>query len=175
MNGKSATLALAVIAAVLRANMGQRETRYLFRRYADIDNLWPRQVEPPLQATTLAEKDAFLEAIFATNFHGGATHVNDALQVAVSDIEALRREEYLDASILLVTDGRAEILNSARERLAEAKIKVHTVMVTPEANPGLEAISDSFTRLDIHPDQALAAPEPHRPLPQTPTRRAYRI
>lgn len=165
MQGKSATLALAVIASVIRANMGQARTRYLFRRYADWEEMWPRIVEPPVQARTLEEKDCLLDTICATNFNGGATHVNDALQVAVKDIEHLRRTEHLDAMLLLVTDGRAEILEGTQKRLREAKVKIHTVMVTPEANPGLLEISDSFTALDISPDRPLAEgfalPLPH--------------
>jgi hypothetical protein len=152
MQGKSAVLAMAVIAATLRANMGQRDTRYLFRRYAERDELWPRAVELPLQAGTVAEKDALMDTILATNFNGSATNVNDALAIAVTDIENLRRDALLEASLLLVTDGRAEIMESMRLRLRQAQVKVHTVMVTPEKNPGLEAISESFTALDIHPD-----------------------
>lgn len=174
MRGKGATLAMAVIAATLRANMGQRNTRYLFRRYAAAEDLFPRLVEPPLQARTVAEKDALLDAIFATNFNGTATHVNDALEAATADIENLRREENLEASILLVTDGRAEILESTRLRIRAAGIKIHAVMVTPERNPGLESLSESVTNLDIHPDQIqdrpVAMPAAPRPAP-----RAYRL
>ena len=153
MQGKNATLALAVIMAALRANMGRRDTRYLFRRYAEEENLWPREVEPPLQARTVREKDAFLDTILETNFSGGATHVNHALNVAVTDVENLRRDEKLETQLLLVTDGRAEILEGTILRLRGAGIKVHTVMVTPEANPGLQSISESFTALDIHADK----------------------
>ena len=153
MQGKSATLALSVITATLRANMGRRDARYLFRRYAQESDLWPREVEPPLQARGVAEKDALLDTILATNFNGGATHVNHALNIAVMDIENLRREENLEATLLLVTDGRAEMLESTSLRLRAANIKVHTVMVTPEPNPGLAALSESFTALDIRPDQ----------------------
>lgn len=160
MRGKSATLALAALSAALRANMGQRDTLYLFRRYADISELWPRMVEPPLQARTVQEKDVLLDTILATNFHGGATHVNDALDVAASDIENLRRGEQLEAELLLVTDGRAEILESTRLKLLAGGIKVHTVMVTPEKNPGLESISESFTSLNISPDQIPEAVAP---------------
>lgn len=149
MQGKSATLAMAVIAAVLRANMGQRETHYLFRRYAE--QMWPRVVEPPVQARTLAEKDALFDTILSTNFNGSATHVNDALEVAITDIEHLRREESLEAGLLLVTDGRAEILERTRLRLRSARVTLHTVLVTAEKNPGLESLSDSFTALDIPP------------------------
>src|SRR5579884_23488 len=150
MQGKSAVLAIAVLAAVLRANLGQRNTRYLFRRYAE--QMWPRVVEPPLQARTLAEKDALFDTLLATDFNGSATHVNDALEVALTDIAYLRREEQLEAGLLLVTDGRAEILESTRLKLRAAGIAVHTVMVTAEKNPGLESLSESFTALDIHPD-----------------------
>ncbi len=152
MQGKSALLALSVITATVRANMGRRDARYLFRRYAQEDALWPRLIEPPLQARTVAEKDAFLDAIFATNFNGGATHVNHALNIAITDIENLRRDESLSASLLLVTDGRAEMLESTGLRLKAARIAVHTVMVTPEPNPGLRALSESYTALDIRPD-----------------------
>ena len=160
MAGKSATLALAVITATLRANMGRWDARYLFRRYAQEDSLWPREVEPPLQARTLAEKDAFLDTILATNFNGGATHINHALNIAVIDIESLRREEHLEAAILLVTDGRAEMLESTGLRLHAAGVKVHTVMVTPEPNPSLQALSESFTALDIRPDGESSEREP---------------
>jgi hypothetical protein len=160
MAGKSATLALAVITATLRANMGRRDARYLFRRYAQEDSLWPREVEPPLQARTLAEKDALLDTILATNFNGGATHINHALNIAVTDIESLRREEHLEATVLLVTDGRAEMLESTGLRLRAADVKVHTVMVTPEPNPSLQALSESFTALDIRPDGEPSGQEP---------------
>jgi hypothetical protein len=156
MQGKSATLALAVISAVLRANMGQAHTRYLFRRYAEMEEMWPRVVEPPVQARSLEEKDGLLDTIFSTNFNGSATHVNDALNIAITDIQNLRREEHLDAMLLLVTDGRAEILDSTKNRLRETQVKLHTVMVTTEANPGLTEISDSFTALDIRPDHPLS-------------------
>ena len=152
MQGKNALLALSVITSVVRANMGRADARYLFRRYAQEDALWPRLIEPPLQARTPLEKDALLDTILATNFNGGATHVNHALAVALEDIENLRRDESLNASLLLVTDGRAEMLESTGLRLRAAQIKVHTVMVTPEPNPGLEALSESFTALDIRPD-----------------------
>lgn len=80
----------------------------------------------------------------------------------------------MEATILLVTDGRAELLENTHLRLREGRIKLHTVMVTPEKNPSLEAISESFTAFDIQPDQ---------PLPNAPTpppavgepRRAYHI
>ena len=152
MQGKNATLALAVIMAALRANMGRRDTRYLFRRYAEEENLWPREVEPPLQARTVREKDEFLDTILQTNFNGGATHVNHALNVAVTDVENLRREEKLETQVLLVTDGKAEMLEGTILRLRGAGIKVHAVMVTPETNPGLQSLAESFTALDIHTD-----------------------
>ncbi len=150
MRGKSATLAMAVIAATLRANLGRGDCRYLFRRYAEA--VEPRAVELPLQARTVAEKDRLFDTILATNFNGQATHVNDALEIAVRDIENLRRETNLDASLLLVTDGLAEVLEGARLSLLRAKVKVHTVLVTPARSPSLEAISESFTALDIAPD-----------------------
>jgi uncharacterized protein with von Willebrand factor type A (vWA) domain len=130
-----------------------------------------------LQARTVREKDALLDTILATNFNGSATHINDALEVALADIEHLRKTEQLEAGLLLVTDGRAELLESTHRRLRAANVKLHTVMVSPEHHPGLEAVSESFTALDIHPDllerakaqmesPALAAPA---------RRRAYRI
>ena len=63
----------------------------------------------------------------------------------------LRQTENLEAEILLVTDGRAELLESMALRLRESKVKLHTVMVTPETNPGLAALSESFMALDIPP------------------------
>jgi hypothetical protein len=177
MRGKSGTLALAVITAVVRANMGRGDCRYLFRCYSNQDDLWPSEMELPLQARTVAEKDALLDTIFRTNFNGGATHVNHALQVAATDIENLRRHEHLEASILLVTDGLAEIMESTRTRLHGARIKVHTVMMTPERNDSMEALSESFTALNINPD--LPQPERSEPAPLlTPAlqpRRAYHI
>ena len=149
MQGKNAVLALAVIAALVRANLGRGETRYLFRRYALDAEIWPPAVEPPVSARTLREKDTLLDLIFATNFNGGATHVNDALRIAIADVQTLRRTENLEAEILLVTDGRAELLEGMTLRLRESKVKLHTVMVTPETNPGLAALSESFTALDI--------------------------
>lgn len=172
MRGKSATLAMAAIAATLRANMGMRDTRYLFRSYSE--ETWPPIVEPPVQARTLAEKDALLDTILGTNFNGGATHVNDALGVAVTDIENLRREEKLEASILLVTDGRAEMWESTCLRLRAARVKVHTVMVTRERNPSLESISESFTALDIEPDMPVSDTADVS-APATPKRRSYHI
>jgi hypothetical protein len=162
MRGGSATLALAAISAALRANLGQRSARYLFRRYAEQERIWPSVVEPPLQARTLEEKDKLLDVICATNFNGGATHVNHALDVAISDVQTLRRAEQLDASILLVTDGRAEMLESTGLRLRATGVKLHTVMVAPEPNPSLAAISESFTILDMGRDSmpAPAAAEP---------------
>ncbi len=155
MRGMSATLALAAISAALRANLSQRNSRYLFRRYAEQDEIWPSVIEPPVQARTVEEKDALLDLICATNFNGGATHVNHALDVAVSDIRNLRRDEKLEAEILLVTDGRAEMLESTGLRLRETGVKLHTVMVAPEPNPSLAAISESFTMLDIGPEAAV--------------------
>ncbi|MCW3097032.1 MAG: hypothetical protein JWL77_2650 [Chthonomonadaceae bacterium] len=149
MRGRHATLAMTVIACVLRANMGQRDTRYLFRHFAD--EVWPAVMELPLQARTVPEKDRLFDTILATNFNGTATHVNDALAIALSDITKLRREETLEAALLLVTDGRSEILPSTQLRYQEARVKVHTVMVVPERNPSLEALSETFTTLDIAP------------------------
>jgi hypothetical protein len=149
MRGRHATLAMTVIACVLRANMGQRDTRYLFRHFAD--EVWPPVMELPLQAHTVPEKDRLFDTILTTNFNGTATHVNDALAIALSDIAKLRREETLEAALLLVTDGRSEILPSTHLRYQEARVKVHTVMVVPERNPSLEALSETFTTLDIAP------------------------
>ncbi len=174
MRGKSATLAMAVISAALRANMGRRDARYLFRRFAEKDELWPRAVELPVQARTLVEKDTLLDTILATNFNGTATNVNDALDIAVSDINTLKREEQLEPSILLVTDGQAEILESTHLKLRAAGVKVHTVMVTPDKNPGLQSISESFTALNIQTPTFEAAEPPILPA-TTPSRRAYHI
>ena len=149
MRGRHATLAMTVIACVLRANMGQRDTRYLFRHFAE--EVWPPVLELPLQAETVQEKDRLFDTILAVNFNGSATYVNDALAVVLTDIANLRREESLDAAVLLVTDGRSEILPSTDLRFQEARIKVHTVMVIPERNPSLEALSATFTTLDITP------------------------
>lgn len=177
MQGKSAVLAMAVITATLRANMGQKETRYLFRRFAVSEEIWPPVIEPPLQARTLEEKDALLETILATNFNGGATHVNDALEVAVKDIEHLRKTEKLEASVLLVTDGQAHILESTVLRIRKARVKVHTVMVLPQPNPELEALSESYTMLDISPDMQFDVKEGASSSPslEPAPRRAYRI
>jgi len=149
MRGQHATLAMTVIACVLRAHMGQRDTRYLFRHFAD--EVWPPVLELPLQARTVQEKDRLFDTILATNFNGIATHVNDALSIVLSDIAKLRREENLDAAVLLVTDGRSEIMPSTQQRFQEAHVQVHTVMVVPERNPTLEAFSETFTTLDITP------------------------
>jgi uncharacterized protein with von Willebrand factor type A (vWA) domain len=177
MRGKSGVLALAVITAVVRANMGRGDCRYLFRRYAEQDALWPSEMELPLYARTVAEKDALLDLLFRTNFNGSATHVNHALATAATDIENLRRTERLEASILLVTDGMAEIMEGTRTRLLGARIKVHTILMTPERNESMEALSESFTALDIHPDLSPQA-KPGAPSPVQPTkqpRHAYRI
>jgi hypothetical protein len=172
MRGNSATLALAAISAAIRANLGQRNARYLFRRYAEQEQLWPGVVEPPIQARSLEEKDTLLELICATNFNGGATHVNHALNVAITDVKNLRQEEYLEASILLVTDGRAEMLESTGLRLRENGVKLHTVMVAPEPNPSLAAISESFTILDIGPETVTPVPSaPSNATPEVPRRR----
>jgi hypothetical protein len=152
MRGSSAVLALAVIMAAIRAHIGQKSTRYLFRRYAQKDQMWPNRVERPLQAITLDQKDALIDKILATNFNGSATDVNDALTIAAKDIERLRETDAPDTEILLVTDGRAEMLESTRLNLLKANARVHTVMVVPEPNPALEKLSESFTALDIAPD-----------------------
>ena len=149
MQGKSATLAMAVITATLRANMGQAQTRYLFRRYAQWEEMWPLMIEPPIQARSVPEKDALLDTILATNFNGGATHVNHALNIALDDILHLRREEHLEAGLMLVTDGRAEIMEGTRTRIKEAGVTVHTIMVTSEPNPELAKLSDTYTHLDL--------------------------
>lgn len=175
MRGISGTLALAAIAAALRANLGQRNSRYLFRRYAEQDALWPPVIEPPVEARTLEEKDALVDLICATNFNGGATHVNHAITVAISDVQALRRKEQLEASILLVTDGRAEMLESTGLRLRETGIKLHTVMVAPEPNPSLAAISESFAMLDIGADIAPAAPATVEVVVQPRRRKSFQI
>jgi hypothetical protein len=178
MRGASATLALAVISAALRANLGQRNARYLFRRYAEQEELWPSVIEPPIQARTIEEKDALLDLICATNFNGGATHVNHALDVAISDVQNLRKQEQLDAAILLVTDGRAEMLESTGLRVRETGVKLHTVMVAPEPNASLAAISESFTVLDIGPDAAAPPRAEGAPVPPAHGRGAratYRI
>ena len=149
MRGKNATLALSVLSAVLRANLGQRDTRYLYRRFAEADQMVPHETQPPHIARTLQEKDSLFDLLCAINFNGGATHLNNALEVAMSDVENLRKTENLEAGILLVTDGRAEILESVALRLKASRIQLHSVMVTPEANPSLSEISESFTRLDF--------------------------
>lgn len=149
MRGLHATLAMTVLACVLRANMGQRDTRYLFRHFAE--EVWPPVVELPLHARTVQEKDRLFDTILATNFNGTATYVNDALAIVLADITNLRRQESLEAALLLVTDGRSEILPSTQLRFQEAQVKVHTVMVVPERNPSLEALSETFTTLNITP------------------------
>lgn len=174
MQGKGAILAMSVITATLRANLGQRETRYLYRRFAVSEEIYPPVIEPPIQARTLEEKDALLDMLLTTNFNGGATHINDALEVAVRDIEHLRRTESLEASILLVTDGQAHILESTALRIQRARVKVHTVMVVPVPNPELAALSESYTALDIAPDRILE-PTQSPALPQQQAKQAYRI
>jgi hypothetical protein len=149
MRGSGAVVAMAVITAAMRSNMGQTGTRYLYRRYAQKEQMWPERLDHPLIASTLQQKDALLATIMKTNFNGSATDVNDALTIASQDIEALRTEGGPDAEILLVTDGRAEMLESTRLTLLKARVKVHTVMVVPEPNPELEKLSASFTALDF--------------------------
>ena len=148
MRGKNATLALAVISAVLRANMGQRDTRYLYRRFAEEDRMVPHETQPPVIASTLLEKDELFNTICAVNFNGGATHLSNALGVAIQDVENLRKTEKLEAGILLVTDGCAEVLENTALRLRASRIQLHTIMVAPEPNPGLAEISETYTRLD---------------------------
>lgn len=177
MQGKSATLALAVISATLRANLGQRNARYLFRRFAEEEAIWPPEIECPVQAKTLEEKDRLIDLITETNFNGGATHVNHALNVAIRDVENLRQAEQLEAQILLVTDGRVEMLESTRQRLREANIHLHTVSMIAQANPDLAAISESYTILDIDLEKPVPLPRvlseaQNRPKEQ---RRSYRI
>jgi hypothetical protein len=175
MQGKGAILAMSVIAATLRANLGQRETRYLYRRFAVSEEIYPPVIEPPIQARSLEEKDALLDRLLTTNFNGGATHINDALEVAVRDIEHLRQTESLEASILLVTDGQAHILESTALRIQRARVKVHTVMVVPVPNPELAALSESYTALDIAPDRVREQTQSPT-LPQQPQpKQAYRI
>jgi hypothetical protein len=166
MKGIGAVTAMAVIMAAIRCNMGQTGTRYLFRRYAQKEQLWPERLDPPIIASTIEEKDRLLADILKTNFNGSATDVNDALTVASQDIEARRADGGPDAEILLVTDGRAEMLESTRLTLLKARVKVHTVMVIPESNPGLEALSESFTALDfgIDIDSPLLERSPHPPV-----------
>ncbi len=149
MRGSGAVVAMAVITAAMRCNMGQTGTRYLFRRYAQKEQMWPERLDHPLIATTIQQKDELLSTIMKTNFNGSATDVNDALTIATQDIEALRSDGGPDAEILLVTDGRAEMLESTRLTLMKARVKVHTVMVVPEPNPELEKLSASFTALDF--------------------------
>ena len=163
MKGIGAVTSMAVIMAAIRCNMGQSGTRYLYRRYAQKDQLWPERLDPPLIASTLEEKDRLLTTILKTNFNGSATDVNDALTIASQDIESMRADGGPDAEILLVTDGRAEMLESTRLTLLRARVKVHTVMVIPEPNPGLEALSESFTALDfgIDIDSPLLERHPH--------------
>ena len=155
MRGSGAVVAMSVIVATLRAHLGQKGTKYLFRRYAQYDQLWPHRMDRPLIASTLEAKDRFLDTLLKTNFNGSATDVNDALTVAAKDIERLRQSESLEAEILLVTDGRAEMLEGTRLTLLRSAVKVHTVMVLSEPNPGLEALSESYTTFDIGPDQAV--------------------
>ncbi len=172
MRGKSAVLALSVIMATLRANMGQRETRYLFRRFAE--EMSPSIVESPLQARTIVEKDALLDTILATNFNGSATGINDAIKVAVQDIANLRRSENLEASVLLITDGLAHIMESTGLSVCKERVKLHTVMVLPQPNAELAEISESFSMLDINPDVVEPA-EPVIPTDAPQPRNAYRI
>ncbi len=170
MQGKCATLAMAVISATLRANMGQAQTRYLFRRYAQWEEMWPLMIEPPIEARSLLEKDRLLDTIFATNFNGGATHVNHALNIAIDDILHLRRTEQLEASLMLITDGRAEIMEGTRNRIKEANITVHTIMVTNDANTELAKLSDSYTTIDLplQPNIGRAATPPATRQPLVP-------
>ncbi len=176
MQGSGAVLAMAVISATIRAHLGEKSTRYLFRRFSQKEALWPNRVERPKEARTLQEKDRLLDIILATNFNGSATDINDALTIAAQDIEKMRQKENLEAEILLVTDGRAEMIESTRLNLLRARAKVHTVMVVPEPNPELELLSESYTAMDVSPDLLSVAPGiPTAKISNTRTEQHYRI
>jgi hypothetical protein len=71
----------------------------------------------------------------------------------------------------------AEIMEGTRTRLLGARIKVHTILMTPDRNASMEALSESYTALDIHPDLPPGAtPAAQSPvLPTVQPRRAYHI
>ena len=163
MRGMSATLAAAVFCAVHRANMAA-PAMYYMRTFSEY--LEPGWGEPPWIAHTLMDRESLYEKIFSLNFNGAATHTGWALEQACKDIEAARtaHDALSRASIVLITDGRSDLMPDTIAAVMRTRAPLHTIMVSRERNMDLERISDSFTTLSGLPD--LTSPSPSGALPE---------
>jgi uncharacterized protein with von Willebrand factor type A (vWA) domain len=75
-------------------------------------------------------------------------------------VDAREKNETLgQATIILITDGLADILPDTAALVLRTGAPLHTIQVSRDRNPGLERISDSFTTLAGLPDLLEAAPE----------------
>ncbi len=150
--GINAVIELAIATAMIRADMGRPDARYFFRAFAD--GMDPRPKDPPLSASTVAEKDWLVSRLFQTNFCGDATRVVDALEQAVEDIgnivESGALGDNVKPRIGLLTDGRFTLYAGIGARLKRAGIELDTVLIGQEAahNPELIKISSSVSAVD---------------------------
>lgn len=153
MKGISATLAASVFCAIHRANMATNAL-YFMRTFAD--HIEPGWDQPPMRAHTLGEREALFEGIFSLNFNGTATHTGWALEIACKDIQAARGEDpsLSRAHIVLITDGRSDILPETVLAVRKTGAPLHTIMVSRERNRDLEHLSESFTTLAGLPELA---------------------
>jgi hypothetical protein len=158
MRGVSATLAAAVFCAIHRANMAAN-CLYYMRTFAE--HIEPGWDQPPLKAHTLAEREALYESIFTLNFNGMATHTGWALEIACKDIvEAKGRDADLShAHLILITDGRSDILQETMIMVRKTGAPLHTIMVSRERNHDLEMLSESFTTLAGLPELTETVPD----------------
>jgi hypothetical protein len=161
--GINAVMELALAVAMLRADMGRPHARYYFRAFAD--RLDPLAKDPPLQASTVAEKDWLVDRIFRTNFSGEATHVVEALTAAMDDIEHILETGELGPSVRprigLLTDGRSSLYGGVGTRLKRLGIAMDTILIGRDAahNPDLLRISSTVSYVDpmLYRSPALAA------------------
>jgi uncharacterized protein with von Willebrand factor type A (vWA) domain len=151
MRGMSATLTAAAFAAIHRANMAA-PCIYYMRTFSD--HVEPGWDQPPWMGRTLMEREALYEKVFTLNFNGSFTHTGWGLEIACRDIaEARATNETLgQATIILITDGMADILPDTAALVLRTGAPLHTIQVSRDRNPGLERISDSFTTLAGLPD-----------------------
>ena len=146
MKGMSAVHAMAVLAAIHRANLS-RPALYLFRSFADrVDPPWTAL---PRRAETVEEREGLFETMLTLNFNGESTQTGWALDTACLDIDAARAEgrEIGLASIVLITDGRSDLLPRTIATVLKCGAPLHTIVVSRDRNPDLARISASYTLL----------------------------
>jgi len=157
--GVNAVMELAIAAAMIRSDMGRPRARYYYRAFAD--GMDPKRQDPPLQASTVQEKDWLVRRLFQTNFSGDSTRIVDALEQAVEDIESIVASgdlgENVKPRIGLLTDGRFTLYGGIAARMKRLGIELDVVLIGREAAHNADLIRLASTVCAVDPDLYRAA------------------